>query len=432
MHIIQLGVNYQIAPLDIREKLAFSNDTKEEAMLSLMKQDTIIENVILSTCNRTELFAVVETVEAGKETLVQFLAEWFQLENEDFIDFLQFAHDESAIKHLYKLTVGLDSMVLGETQILGQVREAFLTSQQLKVIGKIFNELFKRAITFAKSAHSHTIIGQQAVSMSYVAVELSKKIFGKMKGKHAVIIGAGEMGELSLKNLSSSGISHITVVNRSYENAEKLAKRFNARAETMDELDKVLTEADIVISSTGANQPILTKERLKGLKKQRKNKSLFLIDLAVPRDIEADVEELDQIFLYDVDDLQYVADSNMKARKEAAKMIEAKLVHELSSFENWLNTLEVVPLIQALQEKSDRIQTETLESMFNKIPDLDEREKKVVKKHTKSIINQLLQQPIKQAKLIGSREMSDEEKGMFADIFGLDMELHEQGSKHKR
>lgn len=431
MHIIQLGVNYQITPLDIREKLAFSEDTKEDAMLTLREQDSIVENVIISTCNRTELFAVVESVEAGKDTLVQFLADWFQLEEDDFIDFLQITHDEDAINHLYKLTVGLNSMVLGETQILGQVREAFLTAQQLKVTGKIFNELFKRAITFAKSAHSHTIIGEQAVSMSYVAVELSKKIFGKMKGKHAVIIGAGEMGELSLKNLSSSGISHITVVNRSYENAEKLAKRFNARAETMDHLDEVLREADIVISSTGASQPILTKHRLQRLKKERKNKSLFLIDLAVPRDIEADVEELDQVFLYDVDDLQYVADSNMKARKEAAKMIESQLVHELSSFENWLNTLEVVPLIQALQEKSVRIQNQTLESMFNKIPDLDDREKKVVKKHTKSIINQLLQQPIKQAKLIGSREMSDEAKEMFADIFGLDMELHEQGRKDK-
>src|SRR5699024_1162528 len=154
--------------------------------------------------------------------------------------------------------------------------------------------------------HSHTIIGEQAVSMSYVAVELSKKIFGKMKGKHAVIIGAGEMGELSLKNLSSSGISHITVVNRSYENAEKLAKRFNARAETMDHLDEVLIEAHIVISSTGASQPLPTKHRLERLKEERRNIALFLIDLAVPRDIQADVQELDQVFLYDVDDLQYV------------------------------------------------------------------------------------------------------------------------------
>src|SRR5699024_4460096 len=174
--------------------LAFSEDTKEDAMLAIREQESIEEKVIISTCNNEEIFSGVESVEAGKETIEQFFVTWFRLEEDDFIEFLQITHDEDAINHLYKLTVGLNSMVLGETQILSQVREAFITAQQLKVTGKIFNELFKRAITFAKSAHSHTIIGEQAVSMSYVAVELSKKIFGKMKGTHAVIIGAGEMG----------------------------------------------------------------------------------------------------------------------------------------------------------------------------------------------------------------------------------------------
>lgn len=421
MQIIKIGVNYQVAPLDIREKLAFSEDNKHEAMTTLASYESILENVILSTCNRTELFAVVESVDLGYQSLVRFVADWFNVDTNTFIDFLDFEKDEAAIEHLYKLTVGLDSMVLGETQILGQVRDAFLKSQQLGVIDKIFNELFKRAITFAKSAHNHTIIGEQAVSMSYVAVELSKKIFGKMTGKHAVIIGAGEMGELSLKNLASSGVSNITVINRSYANAKKLADRFNAEAKTMDELDTVLQTADIVISSTGASQPILTKKQVHRINNQRKGRALFLIDLAVPRDIEADVQDLDQIFLYDVDDLQHVAEGNMKARKEAAKMIESKLVHELTSFENWLNTLEVVPLIQALQEKSQHIHKQTLESMFNKIPDLDERERKVIKKHTKSIINQLLQQPIKQAKLLGNIDAPEGAKTMFVDIFGLDV-----------
>lgn len=432
MYIIKVGVNYQVAPLDIREKLAFSENTNHEAMTVLANYESIMENVIISTCNRTELFAVTECIELGQQSLVSFFADWFQVKIDTFIDFLDFEKNEAAIQHLYKLTVGLDSMVLGETQILGQVRDTFLTSQQLKVTGKIFNELFKRAITFAKSAHSHTIIGEQAVSMSYVAVELSKKIFGKMNGKHAVIIGAGEMGELSLKNLASSGVSNITVVNRSFANAKKLAERFNANARTMEELDTVLMTADIVISSTGANQAILTKEQVNRINKHRKGRSLFLIDLAVPRDIEAEIQELDNIFLYDVDDLQHVADGNMKARKEAAKMIESKLVHELASFENWLNTLEVVPLIQALQEKSQRIQKQTLESMFNKIPDLDERERKVVQKHTKSIINQLLQQPIKQAKILGNIDANEEARTMFVDIFGLDEMVNDEQTYKKK
>lgn len=431
MHIIKVGVNYQVAPLDVREKIAFSEHTTDKAMTALANYESIMENVIISTCNRTELFAVTDSVETGQKSLVNFLADWFQTETCTFSDFLQFEQDEAAIEHLYKLTVGLHSMVLGETQILGQVRDAFLKSQQLKMTGKIFNELFKRAITFAKSAHSQTIIGEQAVSMSYVAVELSKKIFGKMKGKHAVIIGAGEMGELSLKNIASAGVTDITVLNRSLINAKKLASRFNASAKTMDELDHVLMSADIVISSTGADKAILTKEQVKRINKSRKGRTLFLIDLAVPRDIEPDVEELDFTFLYDVDDLQHVADGNMKARQEAAKMIETKLAHELVSFENWLNTLDVVPLIQALQEKSQRIQNETLESMFNKIPELDERERKVVRKHTKSIMNQLLQQPIKQAKLIGNNDASEEAKAMFVDIFGLG-DLIENEQDHKK
>lgn len=241
-----------------------------------------------------------------------------------------------------------------------------------------------------------------------------------MNGKHAVIIGAGEMGELSLENLESSGISTITVVNRSIRNAQLLANRFQAHVAGMDQLEEVLTQADIVISSTGANEPILTKKQLARVQRQRRNRALFLIDIAVPRDIAANVDELANVFLYDIDDLQHVADENMEARKKAAVMIESQLVDELASFDNWVNMLDVVPLLQALQEKSHHIQERTLESMFNKIPDLDEREMKVVRKHTKSIINQLLQQPIKQAKLMSMSESSEDKKAMFINIFGLD------------
>ena len=430
MHILKVGVNYQVAPLEVREKLTFSEDVIQHAMISLSEYEAILENIILSTCNRTEIYVVVESLDTGKQSVMAFLKYWFQM-GEKFTEYLQFSKDDDAINHTFKLAVGLDSMVLGETQILGQVRDAFLTAQQLHVTGKIFNELFKRVITFAKSAHSNTIIGEQAVSISYVAVELSKKIFGKINEKHVVIIGAGEMGELSLENLSSAGVSNITVVNRSFYKAEQLAKRFHATAATMAELGDVLTTSDIVISSTGANEAILTKEQLQPLQKQRRNKPLFLIDIAVPRDIEASVEQLDNIFLYDVDDLQHVADENMEARKEAAALIESLLVHELSSFQNWLNMLDVVPLIKALREKSLDIQERTLASIFRKIPDLDEREMKVLRKHTKSIVNQLLEQPIKQAKLISNTENSEVHKEIFSNIFGLDNHVQDEKQRGK-
>ena len=431
MHILKVGVNYQVAPLEVREKLTFSEDSIEHAMMSLSKYEAILENIILSTCNRTEIYVLVESFHSGKQSVITFLKHWFHIEEEEFTEYLQLSKDNDAINHVFKLAVGLNSMVLGETQILGQVRDAFLTAQKLHVTGKIFNELFKRVITFAKSAHSNTVIGEQAVSISYVAVELSKKIFGKIDKKHVVIIGAGEMSELSLKNLSSAGVSNVTVVNRSFDKAKLLADRFHATAVTMAELGDVLTTSDIVISSTGASEAILTKEQLQPIQEQRRNKPLFLIDIAVPRDIEASVDKLDNIFLYDVDDLQHVADENMEARKEAADLIESQLAHELASFQNWLDMLDVVPLIRALREKSLAIQERTLASIFRKIPDLDEREMKVLRKHTKSIVNQLLDQPIKQAKLIGNMENAEARKEIFSDIFGLDDYLQDENQRRR-
>lgn len=429
MHILKVGVNYQVTPLEVREKITFADDAVEEAMLALAKYDAVLENVILSTCNRTEIFVVVESAESGKQAVSQFLSRWFDMEFAEFSEYLQFYQDDEVAEHLFRLAVGLDSMVLGETQILGQVRDAFLTAQQLNVTDKIFNELFKRVVTFAKSAHSNTIIGEQAVSISYVAVELSKKIFGEMSGKHAVIIGAGEMGELSLKNLSSSGVSKITVVNRSLERSEQLASRFQATAATLDELENILVDADIVISSTGATEPILTKEQIENVQKRRQYEPLFLIDIAMPRDIAASVDEVDHIFLYDIDDLQHVADQNIEARKEAAVLIESEIVHELFSFNNWIDMLDVVPLIRALREKSLDIQERTLASIYRKIPDLDDREMKVLENHTKSIATQLLAEPLEHVKLIGGAQNAESLKEVFRKTFGLDVQLSDEKRK---
>lgn len=421
IHVLKVGVDYETTPLAIREKVTFNEQAVQEAMLSLSEFDGIKENVILSTCNRTEIFAVVDTVEEGKQAIISFLKESFNLTDDRLLNSLHVQEDEAVYEHLFRLAVGLDSMVLGETQILGQVREAFLTAQQLKVTSKIFNELFKRIITFAKHAHHTTVIGEQAVSISYVAVELSKKIFGEMKGRHAVIIGAGEMGELSLKNLYSSGAEKVTVVNRSFERAKALASRHHAAAATLDQLDEVLIEADIVISSTGASVPILTKSKLQSIQKCRGYRELFLVDIAVPRDITADVVEVKNVYLYDIDDLQHVADENMEARKEAAQLIATQIEDELLSFHNWLDLLEVIPLIRALREKSLAIQERTLTSISNKIPDLSERELKVLEKHTQSIINQLIAEPIEYVKMIGGREDAKELKAIFSDTFGLEV-----------
>jgi len=416
MHIIKVGISHQTAPLEIRERLSFSEEAVTQAMLELQKQYVISENVIISTCNRTEVYAVTKHIHAGVAAIQEFISNWFQLADDEFAQYFSRTEDEEAIKHLFKLATGLDSMVIGETQILGQVRDAFLKAQHLHVTDKIFNELFKRVITFAKRTHSDTAIGKQAVSISYVAVELSKKIFGNIEEKHIVILGAGETGELTLKNLQGAGVSNITVINRTFERAEKLASKFIAQAVPFEDLLESLKEADILISSTASTASVLTKEKLQPVLQERKEKPLFLIDIAMPRDIDPTVAELDQVFLYNLDDLQNVVNENMEARKEIAHLIEEEVETELNSFYQWLDMLKAVPVIQALQEKSMEIQKAILTSMYRKMPELTDRETKIVKKHIKSVAHQLLKEPMDYVKQMGNKEEALEEIRV---IFGL-------------
>src|SRR5699024_10436266 len=320
--------------------------------------------------------------------LKAFFRYWFQIDEDQLKPYLHSQHDEEVIVHLFRLATGLDSQILGETQILGQVRDAFLTAQRLKTTGKLFNELFKRVITF---------------------------------DKRIVILGAGEMGELALQNFHGSGATNIAIVNRNLENAQQLAQTFNAASFSMDHLLDVLTDADILIGSTAAPNAILSKDMFQPVHNERGKRPLLIVDIAIPRDIQPNIGELDDIWLYDIDDLDDVVDQNLAARKEAAQLIEQQITHELASFYNWVQTLDAVPVIKALQEKSISIQEQTLESIFRKIPDLNEREMKVLRKHTKSIVNQLLKEPIKYAKTTAATQTAEESLATFADIFGLDV-----------
>lgn len=420
MHIIQVGFNYKITPIAIREKFAFSPETIRDAMLELNNRKSILENVIVSTCNRTEIYVVTDQLHTGRYFVKQFLADWFEIEMEEFTPYLHIVDNDNAIEHLLRVSAGLNSMVLGETQILGQVRDAFLLAQKIETTGAIFNELFKRAITFAKASHYETAIGENAVSVSYAAVELSKKIFGNIRDKKVAIFGAGEMGQLAVQNLVGSGVNDITVINRSIERAQELADRFNAKAVDSEALNEVLLDADILISSTSANKPILNKKDLEPIQKKRKGKPLFLVDIAVPRDLDADISELDNVFLYDIDDLQNIVDENLAERKLAAEQIELGLEYEIVDFKEWITNLGVVPVLSALREKGLAIQAETFASINRKIPDLTDREQKVISKHTKSIVNQMIKEPIIQAKEMAGRKDSEELLALFIDIFGID------------
>ncbi|MFC3883107.1 glutamyl-tRNA reductase [Bacillus songklensis] len=431
MHIIAVGLNYKTAPVEIREKLSFNENELVSAMTALQNQKSILENIIISTCNRTEIYAVVDQLHTGRYYVKAFLSEWFQIDKEALSPFLRIFEGDAAIEHLYRVACGLDSMVLGETQILGQVRSSFLLAQEKQTIGTVFNQLFKQAVTLAKRAHHETEIGANAVSVSYAAVELAKKIFGDLASKEVLILGAGKMGELAVQNLYGSGAKKVTVVNRTFEKAQELANRFSGQAKRLSELQCALIEADILISSTGAKDFVITKNMIKKVERLRKGRPLFMVDIAVPRDLDPALAELESVFLYDIDDLEGIVQANLQERQKAAGQIEIMIEAEIVEFKQWLGTLGVVPVISALRQKALAIQAETMESIERKLPHLSERDRKVLNKHTKSIINQLLRDPILRVKELAAEPNAEESLQLFMKIFDIEEAAAQQKQVEK-
>jgi glutamyl-tRNA reductase len=426
MHIVAAGLNYRTAPVEIREKFAIAEQDLPRALAGLKATKSVLECVIVATCNRTELYAVVDRVPVCKHYIPVFLEQWFGIPREEFAGHLYMHEDNEAVRHLFRVTAGLDSMVIGETQILGQVRDAFLLAQQQNATGTYFNNLFKQAVTQAKRAHSETSIGNNPVSVSYAAVELGKRIFGSYAGKKVAILGAGKMSELTVKHLYANGADKVFVINRTYEKAVELAAKFNGIPSGMDQLLDRLVQADIVISSTGSKDYVLTKEQLAPVLHKRKSRPLFMMDIAVPRDLDPQIGELGNVFLYDIDDLEAIVDNHLAERRKEAVKIEAMIETELLAFVQWTKTLGVSPVIRALQTKANAIHEETMDSLMKKLPDLDEREQKVIQKLTKSIVNQMLRDPILRIKEMAAEKHGDEALDMFTKIFALEEQLAEQ------
>ena len=411
--------------------MTFDEESLEKALVTLRHTKSILENVILSTCNRTEIYIVCDQLHTGRYYTKAFLGKWFSLDPQTFAPYLTIYEEEEAIQHLFKVACGLDSMILGETQILGQVRDAFMLAQETGTTGTIFNELFKQAITLAKRAHYETGIDESPVSVSYAAVQLAKSIFGSLKNKRVVILGAGETSQLTAKHLQSSGVKAITVVNRTYENAVQLASSLNAKAVPSENLKEALADCDILISSTGSKDYIITPEIVRPFIKKRSGRHLFMIDIAVPRDIDPELDQMENVFLYNIDDLQKMVDENMIERKKIAKTIETMIEEAIEEFHAWLHTLGVVPLISALRTKALSIQAQTMESIERKLPDLTERELKVIRKHTKSIINQMLRDPILGLKESAAEPNAEHVMETFIKIFAIEEEVEREKEKQK-
>ncbi|KUP25401.1 glutamyl-tRNA reductase [Paenibacillus sp. DMB5] len=432
MHIVVVGLNYRTAPVEVREQFAFAEKDLPEALHQLMKTKSVLEGVVVATCNRTEIYVVVDRLHMCGYFIRSFMEQWFNVKSEQFTQHMYIYEDEQAIAHLFRVTCGLDSMVIGETQILGQVRNSFLTAQSEGVTGTWFNQLFKQAVTLGKRAHNETSIGESAVSVSYAAVELGKRIFGMFTGKRVLILGAGKMSELTVKHLYSSGAAEVIVANRTLSRAVELAEKFSGRPSTIDDALQHLDEVDIVISSTGAEGYVLTADQVSAGMKRRPSRPLFMIDIAVPRDIDPEAANVQGVFLYDIDDLEGIVESNLEMRRSEAAKIEVMIAEEMEEFQVWLKTLGVRPVIRALQDKSNAIYEDTMDSLFNKLPELDEHQRKVIRRLTKSIVNQMMHDPINVIKEMSGGDQGTEALAYFTQIFALQEQLEAGGGSGSR
>ena len=353
MHLLALGLNHETAPISVRERTAVTNDRLGDALRNLTTASSVEEATILSTCNRTEIYCHQKS--DAQDLIVRWLCDFHGLERTDISPYLYHYPDAQAVRHAFRVAAGLDSMVLGEPQILGQMKEAFAIAHREGVTGKILNRLFQQTFSVAKRVRTDTAIGTSAVSVAYAAVSLAKQIFRELNEQTVLMIGAGETIELTARHLKDAGIQHLIVANRTLERARNLAKLYHAEAILLDELPARLSEGDIVISSTASTLPILGKGALESALKKRRHRPMFMVDLAVPRDIEPEVAELDDVFLYTVDDLRGVIEENLQTRKEAAEEAEQIIDVHTQEFMGWLSSLNAVPTIKALRSSMDRL-----------------------------------------------------------------------------
>ncbi|MEE9351434.1 MAG: glutamyl-tRNA reductase [Thiotrichaceae bacterium] len=359
MPIIVVGVNHNTASIDIREKIAFSPDEIAQALEAV--GSIAPERVILSTCNRTEFYVAGNDAKNLQALLIEWLAHSRQIETKKLEPCLYIHHDEEAVKHILRVVSGLDSMVLGEPQILGQVKTSHSQALKYHATGSILNRLMQYSFTTAKKIRTQTAIGANPVSVAYAAVSLAKQIFAKLDKQTALLVGAGETIELVGRHLHSNGIGHMIVANRSVDKAQRLADEFGGEAITLEAIADRLHEADIVISSTAAPIPIIGKGSVERALKSRKHQPMFMVDIAVPRDIEPEVSALDDVYLYTVDDLQSVIEENMKSRQTAANQAEQMVTQEVSTYMDWLRAQSQLQLLCQYRAHSESLKEETLE-----------------------------------------------------------------------
>jgi glutamyl-tRNA reductase len=426
MDILVVGLNHKTASVEIREKIAFDGPRLEEAIRVLKHSPAVAENIILSTCNRVEIYAGVTDRESGTESIKNFIADFHKVPKQALDRALYVYSGRNAAKHIFRVASSLDSMVVGEPQILGQIKDAFDFAMKNKSTGFFLNKLMKKAVSVAKRVRTETKIAENAVSISFAAVELAKKIFGDLSTKSFMLIGAGEMAELAARHLINNGVKDVLVTNRTFERAEELASEFNGKAVRFDDFVQELRHTDIVICSTGAPNYILFKDQIHKIMKERKQKPMFLIDISVPRNLDPKINELDNVYLYDIDDLQGVVDTNIQERQKEAEKAEKIIDSEVESFLKWQASLSAVPTIVALREKAEAIRREELEKTLRKLGPLEEDKIKSIEYLTTSIVNKLIHPPTVALK------SEEENRELMVDIVKKLFNLNSEGDSDRQ
>jgi glutamyl-tRNA reductase len=420
--LLALGISYKTAPVELRERVALPEGRAAGVLRELVSTEQVHEAVALSTCNRTELYLVVGDGVEAETTALGILARESDIRPTELVSHLYSLRNMDAARHLFRVTAGLDAMIVGEAEIQGQVKRAYELALVENTTSAFMNRLFREALAAGKRVRTETKVGSGSVSVSSVAVQLAQETLGDLSGRRALVIGAGETGELTARELAERGVRSVFVANRHYDRAIGLAQRFGGQAIRFDMLPAELERADIVLSSTASPHHIVEREELASVVGARAGRPLLLIDIAVPRDIDPSVAELEGVFLKDIDDLQRVVERRLSGREAEARRAEALLDHELDRFRRWLGTLDVVPTIAALHERGDAVVRQVLAENHPRWESLSEADRKRLELVASTIVKRLLQEPTLRLKARGDDRRTYAYVQALRELFGLDAE----------
>jgi glutamyl-tRNA reductase len=429
VNLLLIGLNHKTACVALRERLASLIPDAGAAYQNLKACPEFLEILLYLTCNRVEVLCVTEDPVGAAARLRDFFSQHPEVASGALDESLYVRQDKEAVQHLFRVASSLDSMVVGEPQILGQIKEAYRQATEHQATGAILNRLLHKSFSVAKRVRRETGIGDHAVSVSYAAVTLGRKIFGTLTGKTVILVGAGEMAELALEHLRGQGVTRVIVANRTLERGLRLAERFGGEAVSLEELEGQLLYADIIISSTGSPQYLLTREQVRGAMRRRKQRPLFLIDIAVPRDLDPQINDLDNVYLYNIDDLKEVVEFNWQQRHKEAARAERLVEAETLKFLNWLETLEVYPTIIALKEKAERICQAEMKKTMASLGPLSPEQSQALEVLTNSITQKLLHDPIIFLKRNRRSKQPHRELDLVRRLFNLDLDREDDYSE---